>query len=250
MEQNEHGVTAEIFQPIAVGRMSAAVVEQIRARIRSGKLAAGDRLPPERNLAAQLGVSRTIVREALRELQSAGLVDLPARANAGAVITRPTGKRIGERLGDMLLVDALQVADVSEARIVLELSLVEIVCKRASDEDLSALRAICDRSEAAVARGAYSVGLSTEFHLRLTGASHNRALELFVDSLRGVARDVFVDAGGYPPAAMGERVREHRAIVEAVASRDAVAVRGLLDPHLRRTASELRTALASRGSGA
>jgi DNA-binding FadR family transcriptional regulator len=223
--------------------MSAVIVQQIRGLIRSGKLQAGDRLPPERQLAAQFGVSRVTVRDALRGLQASGLVEVRVGANGGAVITRPTGARVGERLSDMVLLDALEAAEITEARIVLELAIVDLVCARATPEDLAALEEICGRSEAALAAGTYNVELSSQFHLRYARSTHNRALDLILGSFRGAVHQSLLSARQVAPV-MGRRgVREHRALLEALRGRDPVAARAVLAPHLHRTAGRLRAAL-------
>lgn len=234
---------AELFQPVSAERMSAVIVQQIRGLIRSGKLQAGDRLPPERQLAAQFGVSRVTVRDALRGLQASGLVEVRVGANGGAVITRPTGARVGERLSDMVLLDALEAAEITEARIVLELAIVDLVCARATPEDLAALEEICGRSEAALAAGTYNVELSSQFHLRYARSTHNRALDLILGSFRGAVHQSLLSARQVAPV-MGRRgVREHRALLEALRGRDPVAARAVLAPHLHRTAGRLRAAL-------
>ncbi len=144
----------------------------------------------------------------------------------------------------MLLLDALQAAEVTEARIVVELEIVRLVCERATEGDIHALTESCDRSDAALAAGTYSMDLSTEFHVCLATSTHNRALDLIVGSFRSALRESLHQASAVAPVMGPEGVGEHRAVVAAIAARDPEAARAVLEPHLHRTAARQRAALA------
>src|ERR687886_1492365 len=96
-----------MFAPVAVARASSAIAEQIRTAIVTGQLGEGDRLPPERELAEQFGVSRVTIRDALRALEAMGLIDVKVGARGGAFVTAPTGSQIGQTMGDMMLMNAI-----------------------------------------------------------------------------------------------------------------------------------------------
>src|ERR1700731_5409654 len=83
----------QLFSRVSVGRISEIIVEQIRLLMRQGQLKPGDRLPPERDLCERFGVSRVTVREALRMLESAGLVEIRVGARAGVFVTVPSSDR-------------------------------------------------------------------------------------------------------------------------------------------------------------
>src|SRR4051794_17874559 len=97
----------DLFSPINVGRISAVIIDQIRQLIHSGQLATGARLPSERDLCVQFGVSRVTVREALRVLEANGLVEIRVGARGGAFVTAPTSDRVGAGLTDLLALSAL-----------------------------------------------------------------------------------------------------------------------------------------------
>src|SRR5258708_38734997 len=86
----------ELFNRVSVGRISEIIVEQSRLLMRQGQLKPGDRLPPERDLCERLGGSRAAGREALRVLESSGLVEVPVGARGGALVTVPPGDRVGQ----------------------------------------------------------------------------------------------------------------------------------------------------------
>jgi GntR family transcriptional repressor for pyruvate dehydrogenase complex len=225
-----------MFAPVAQGRISEVIADQIRALVRSGRLGPGDRLPSERDLCQQFGVSRVTVRDALRLLEGAGLIDTRVGARGGAFVRVPTGSQLGEGISDMITMAALHADEVTEARMVLEVGIVGLVCDRAGDEDFDALREICERSAKAVADGHYDVSYSAEFHIRFAKAAHNRALDLLVTTFQVPLRHSLEEARASDPR-MGKRgVAEHRALVEAVARRDAEKARAIMSRHLGRTA--------------
>src|SRR6202000_2964304 len=139
-----------LFNRVSVGRISEIIVEQIRLLMRQGQLKLGDRLPPDRDLCERFGVSRVTVREALRMLESSGLVEIRVGARGGAFVTAPSSNRVGEGPPDPLTLSVIDAADVTEVRMILEVGIVPLVCERATEEDLADLRKICERSEQAL----------------------------------------------------------------------------------------------------
>jgi len=225
-----------IFRPVSVGRISEIIVEQIRVLMRQGQLKPGDRLPPERDLCERFGVSRVTVREALRMLESSGLVQIRVGARGGAFVTAPSSDRVGEGLTDMLTLSAISAADVTEVRMILEVGIVPIVCERATEQDLADLDEICERSEAALRSGEYTMRYSLEFHTRVAEATHNPAVVMLVESFREPIHMSLEQAREVAPE-MGELgTREHERFVEAVRRRDADAATKIMRKHLERTA--------------
>ena len=92
-----------MFSPVNTGRISNEIVGQVKAAIRDGKLAPGDQLPPERDLVAQLGVSRVTIRDALRTLEAHGLIEVRVGARGGAFVTVPARGHVSEGIADMLM---------------------------------------------------------------------------------------------------------------------------------------------------
>src|SRR5919201_5810973 len=123
-----------LFAPVAVARASSAIADQIRTAIVTGQLGQGDRLPPERELAEQFGVSRVTVRDALRGLEAMGLIDVRVGARGGAFVTAPTGAVVGQTMSDMLLMQAVSPEDIVEARLIVELGTVTLATARATEE--------------------------------------------------------------------------------------------------------------------
>jgi GntR family transcriptional repressor for pyruvate dehydrogenase complex len=228
-----------LFDKVSVGRISETIVDQIRQLMRQGQLRPGDRLPAERDLCERFGVSRVTVREALRMLESSGLVEIRVGARGGAFVTAPTSEHIGDGLADMLTLSALTAADVTEVRLILEVGIVPLVCARATEEDLAALNEICERSREAIGNGTYTMALSAEFHARVAASTHNPALGMLVDSFRGPIRMSLESAKATAPEMGVLGSEEHERFTEAVRQRDPELATRIMREHLERTAHRL-----------
>jgi GntR family transcriptional repressor for pyruvate dehydrogenase complex len=234
---------AALFVPVAVTRASSAIVEQIRAAILGGRLARGERLPSERDLAVQFNVSRVTVRDALRALEATGLVEIRVGARGGAFVSAPSGSVVGQAMSDMMVMAAVRPEDIVEARLLVELGTVTLACARADEDDLEALREVGIRGQEALDAGTYTRELSWDFHALLARAAHNGAVD-------GVTRS-FRDTLSMHPLRMREprakafaaTVAEHRRILEAVERGDAATARREMAAHLLRG-----TGLAERES--
>jgi len=225
-----------LFDKVSVGRISETIVDQIRQLMRQGQLRPGDRLPAERDLCERFGVSRVTVREALRMLESSGLVEIRVGARGGAFVTVPTSEHVGDGLADMLSLSALTAADVTEVRLILEVGIVPLVCARATEEDLTALEDICDRSREAIQNGTYTMALSAEFHAQVAASTHNPALSMLVDSFRGPIRMSLESAKATAPEMGVLGTDEHERFTRAVRRRDAEVASTIMREHLERTA--------------
>ena len=222
-----------LFAPVVVARASSAIAEQIRTAIVTGQIIPGERLPPERELAEQFGVSRVTVRDALRVLEAMGLIEVKVGARGGAFATVPSGSVMGQTISDMMMMSALTPEDIVEARLVVELGTVTLACTRATEEDLASLRELCERGREALAQKTYSRELSWDFHALLARASHNGAVSGLTQSFRSTLSMHPVRAS--EGARGSERtVDEHGRILEAVERGDAAAARSEMARHLLR----------------
>jgi GntR family transcriptional repressor for pyruvate dehydrogenase complex len=226
----------DMFSRVVPGRASGMIVDQIRLLIRDGALKPGDRLPSERDLGEKFGVSRVTVREALRGLEANGMVAIKVGAHGGAFVTAPTSARVGEGIIDLLSLSQLTDKEVTEARQVLELGIIPLVCERATEEDIADLLKICDRADEALEKGSYPMSLSAEFHSRVALASHNTAIAMLADSFHGpTLRSLEHVQEGHPE--MGIRgSREHRQFVAAIKKRDVEKATAVMRTHIGRTA--------------
>jgi DNA-binding FadR family transcriptional regulator len=230
------GAQADMFGKVSVGRISETIVEQVRQLMRQGQLRPGDRLPAERDLCERFGVSRVTVREALRMLESSGLVEIRVGARGGAFVTAPTSDHIGDGLADMLSLSVISAADVTEVRLILEVGIVPLLCERATEEDLDDLDRMCEAARDALRSGDYSMEMSAEFHVRVARATHNPALALLVESFRGPILMSLEEARATAPEMGKLGTEEHEHFVAAVRKRDVRKAMRIMGDHLDRTA--------------
>ena len=137
------------FEAIKRRRLSDEVSAQIQMRIASGELRSGDKLPPERELAARFGVSRGAVREALRTLERTGLVALQAGSRGGAFIGHGDPGLIGDSFRNLYLLGSVSLDELTEARQWLESTVVRMVA-RAPSRGPRRARSQCRRGREAV----------------------------------------------------------------------------------------------------
>ena len=236
----EGGNSPDMFSRVSVDRVSQVIVDQIKVLIREGRLEPGNRLPSERELCQRFGVSRVTVREALRVLESSGLVTIRVGAHGGAFVTTPSAERLGEGLADLMALSEMTASNVTEARIIVELGLLPLAVERATEQDVADLLAMVETAEEAVANGTYTVEMSAAFHIRVGECTHNPALGMLLQSFHGPMRMSLEQS--HITAPMGDQgVGEHRALAEAIRDHDLDGARAVMSTHLNRTASRLNT---------
>jgi DNA-binding FadR family transcriptional regulator len=222
-----------IFEPVAVSRASSAIAEQIRTAIITARLKEGERLPPERELAEQFGVSRVTVRDALRALETMGLVEVRVGARGGAFVTAPSGSLVAKTMSDMMMMSAVAPEDIVEARLIVELGTVTIACVRATDEELERLRELCLEGREKLKAGTYTREHSWQFHGLLAQFAHNAAVDGLTQSFRSTL-SLHPIRAREGRKAHERSVAEHLRIAGALERRDAAAARREMAHHLMR----------------
>jgi GntR family transcriptional repressor for pyruvate dehydrogenase complex len=188
------------FRPVATRRAFEEIASQIRGRLVRQALRPGDRLPPERELAEQFHVSRNTLREALRSLEIAGLLELKKGATGGAFIKEGGGDAAVAGLADLYHLGTINPEHLTEARIVIGTEVARLACARRTKEDLAALEANVAAAEEATVRGdvANRALVNYEFHRLLARAARNPVLTILTDALMEMTRH-FVESVGYMP---------------------------------------------------
>lgn len=239
------------FRPVAHRRAFEDVIFQVEEAIADGRLQPGDRLPPERELAQQLSVSRASVREALRVLESFGIV--AARrgrgADAGSVVT--SGEHSG--LAGVLRISAsllrIPLSDLVDVRVSIEAMTARAAAERGAGEELTELaRAIRDVED----RGEF-LQLDTGFHVELARASGNALAPMLMEALREAIARQMRDAFDAVPDwdATRERIADdHREIANAIAARDPEAAEAAVVSHIRGFYALLHAGTIPAGGGA
>ena len=218
------------FQSIEPRRLYRQIADQIRSLIKSGEFLPGARLPPERDLAKQLGVSRPSVREALIALEVEGLVEV--RIGSGIYV-----RAVGERAAND---DAAQSEsgpfELLRARYVIESECAAMAAKSAGDAQVEAIAEALEIMRQEFAAGATQpINGDRLFHLRIAEATGNGALVAVINLLwKERAGRLFQQLEHHydSPALWEAALAEHRTIYEAIAARDVKAARAAMQKHM------------------
>jgi GntR family transcriptional repressor for pyruvate dehydrogenase complex len=220
---------SSLSSPIERRKVYELVAERLIARIGDG-LEQGDVLPPERELMQQYAVGRSSVREALRMLESRGLIE--SRGNGAFVVAVPPNP-FSHGLGMMLAGGQTDLLQLFEVRRMLEGEIAALAAERRTDEQLAALRRAIDEMERGLGAEESYIAADIDFHLTLAAATGNQ----FVLQLMHAVRDQLRAAFGtvfHVPGSPAASVADHREIVEAVAARDGALARERMNRHIGR----------------
>lgn len=216
--------------PIKSTRIYQEIVRQVKAMIAEGRLKSGDRLPPERDLAEKFVVSRTSVREALRALESLGLVEI--RPGEGTFVREVSVESLVEPLALVMVSQREALAELFEARQMIEPALAALAARRATPEELQEMERILEEQAKEVAAGRTGLEQDAEFHAAIGAAAHNRAItriaHAVMDLLRQ-SREESLNTPGRPTRSH----EDHRRVLAAIRARDEAAARAAMIAHLQ-----------------
>lgn len=221
-------------QPFASVRPRRAVdeiIEQIRSRIQSNELKPGEKLPSERDLAQQLGVSRNTLREAIRMLESSGLVTLKKGATGGAFLNASNSVALSQSLLDGMALRQYDAKELIDVRLVLVNYVVEQACLHATDLEIEELADVVDSSEEAETNNLDfedRLELHIRFHRKLAQIAHNGISEALTGPLLEITRHFHQNAG---PTSGLETHGTRRQLVQALRDRDPNAAKQALAKH-------------------
>ncbi|WP_197086987.1 FadR/GntR family transcriptional regulator [Bradyrhizobium sp. LTSPM299] len=211
-------------------RLYKQIAEILEERIRSGAVPPGSYLPPERDLAAQMRVSRTSVREALIALEVKGLVEI--RVGDGAQICETRGSPASELTSERSALDQLQ------ARSLIEGEIAALAARNASPEQLEALEATLDAMYQALSDPARFLDSDHAFHAAIAMASGNQVMVDQLEHLWALRyQPTFRKFEEHFSNDRKERtavLKDHRRIVAAIRSRKPAEARAALKQHLKR----------------
>jgi GntR family transcriptional repressor for pyruvate dehydrogenase complex len=215
--------------PIKSTRIYEEIVRQVKAMIAEGRLKGGDRLPPERDLAEKFVVSRTSVREALRALESLGLVEI--RAGEGTFVRQVSIESLIEPLALLMVSQREAIGELFEARRLLEPALAALAAGRATPEEIHEMERILETQASEVAAGRTGLAQDAQFHAAIGTAAHNRAITRLAHAIMDLltqSREESLNTPGRPTRSH----EDHRRVLSAIAARDAEAARRAMLEHL------------------
>ncbi len=216
------------FTPIRPTRASTDVAAQVRRAILSGRFRSGDRLPTERELARQFGVSRVTIRDALRALEASGLVRVRMGGQGGPYVAHPDVTLLSENLGNHMQLSGCTFEELAEARLALETTAARLAAERAGPEDLEAMKAAIVEPAGAEAAAAASM----DFHLAVVRAAHNRALWIMFTATRSLIQEAFGELHASQPDMARAARTDHTALYTAISNGEGELAVRLMREHL------------------
>ena len=210
-------------------RISEEIVRQIFQFVKDGALKPGDRLPPEREMAQRFGVSRASVREAIRLLDTKGLVVI--HPGAGMFVAEDAIETIIQAFASILSDESAATRDVFEMRLLLEPQIASLAAERAGAADIRRMRDIVLAQEAAIAGGATGVESDAELHSAIADATKNSALVAVTEAVSVILARSREDSLMSPERSCLS-LESHRAILAAIEQGRADQARKAMHRHI------------------
>lgn len=225
------------LRPIRQEKVYEAAMNQLVSLIEDGTFAAGDRLPTERDLAEQLGISRASVRQALTGLAAMGLVE--SRPGDGSYVTN-------RRTDFTWRLDAASALEILEGRRAIESGTVRLAALRRTDQDLVNLHEIVEAMDEQVRDGVHPVDTDRQFHRAIAAASHNpvllQAMDALVEQMSGPEWHR-IKLWGLRGTEQTARIQDqHRALLAAIRAKDEPLAETLMKQHIDRIIEDVHSA--------
>ena len=215
--------------PIDRSGITELVVQRIKELLQQGELKAGSRLPPERELAEMLSISRPSLRTALKALSVMGIIR--AKPGAGTFIAESSPEIFAEPMEFMTLIHNTQTAELFEARRIIETGLVELAAERATSEHLKTIAAEIEGMRKSMTDPEKFLKHDVGFHQALAAAAGNKVMSGVMDTVAAlllqVRRESIARASD-----KDEAVEWHERIYEAVRQRESRRAKEILTAHL------------------
>ncbi len=205
------------------------IVSQVREMIISGTLKKGDRLPSERDLANQFGVSRTAVREAIKSLSEIGLVDI--MVGRGTFVANNTADRIVESVNLLLNVEQVKMEDLHYARNVLEMPIARLAARNCTDENIKQLSNLLDQMESNQKHTIKFIDADTEFHVELARATGNSAFVVLIQAIIQILKRERTYSLNFQDQTT-VALEHHKEILELVKQKDEKGAEKAMQSHL------------------
>jgi GntR family transcriptional regulator, transcriptional repressor for pyruvate dehydrogenase complex len=224
-----------MFRPVGKPRVAEEIVHQLRGLILRGEYAVGDKLPPERKLAEELGVNRASLREAIKSLEHMGLVK--TRQGDGTRVLDFMQTAGLELVSHLIPGDGTPnldvLTDVLDFRRWFGREVARLAAEKATVEDLKRLEAIADQANDPALDLNELLKLDFDFYIAMTQLGRNRVMQLLINTMRSAVLSYapFFAQFNPPPTAVR---KHHRDLIKAIAGREAENASKIADAYLRK----------------
>lgn len=173
-----------MFKTAKFNRISENIVQQIRQAILKGDLRPGDRLPPEKELAENFGVSKASLREAFRALEALGLLEVRQGVSGGAFICEVDLGTARDNIVNYIFFQNPSIKEFTQLRTILEPSMARLAAAQVRDDDLADLEENLKETKSGLDAGSFSYELDIDFHHRIAVITKNSLVCLIIDSMQ------------------------------------------------------------------
>jgi GntR family transcriptional repressor for pyruvate dehydrogenase complex len=227
-------------------RLSDKVADVMLQTILSRRLQPGDRLPSERELGEQFGVSRTVVREAVRALVAKGVIEV--RSGSGLRVAAVDAAAVTESMSLFLRGGTLDFEKVHEVRALLEVHIAGLAAERATEGDITRLREVHERMEREAGDVESAARDDLEFHRAIASGTQNDLFLLLMDSIGSTLIEIRREnlASGSAPMTLDQ----HGRVLDRIAARDSPGARAAMASHLEGVAVWWRSHVAAGAASA
>lgn len=230
----------EQFGPIERRKVYELVADRLVEEISARRLTPGDPIPAERQLAEALSVGRSSIREALRMLESRGLI---ASVGHGAFTVAEYGNPLNVSLALLVEMTDGDLHELFEIRRVLEVEMAGLAAERRTEADIDRMRAAIDAMDEGIDSADRYIAGDLEFHQAVVAATGNRIARSMMEAIRDVMRRALHSVYRIP-GSPEKSLQQHRDILDAVVAGRPDEARDLVREHLERVERELDTAEA------
>lgn len=221
-----------MFGAVRTPRVYEHIVSQIERAIYEGRLAQGNKLPPERQLVREFGASRVAVREALRALEHRGLVDVRQGSAGGYFIREMDAGPVVRDFQTLFRLGHVSLAQLVEARALIEPESARLAALRANEADVKAVQAALDARAESGAPGRRRRALDAEFHRLVAAAARNPVHGVVTHALTALQSNVTGQRADLTAEDDAAIVSAHRTIYDAIAGRDPETARAAMHAHI------------------
>jgi DNA-binding FadR family transcriptional regulator len=224
--------SGSLIAPVIVPKASDILASRLRDLIVNGQFTPGDFLPTERELVAESGLSRTSVRDALRVLESDGLITTKVGRTGGSMVTLPGRESVARSVELFLRTHGIRLESLLECRVAVEPTLARLAARRRTQAQLDEMTALHERFIASCDDVPAYKAINLEWHLSIARASGNEPLMALMEAVSTAIKDASDYQHVTTPERRAEAVKAHTVILKAIADQDEAAAFKRMDRHV------------------
>ena len=221
-----------LIRPVVVPKAADVLAERLRTLIVQGHFSPGDMLPTERDLVVEAGLSRTSVRDALRVLESEGLITTKAGRAGGSIVTLPGRDSVARSVEQFVRAHGIRLASLLECRVAVEPTMARLAATNRTEDQLEEMTEIHQRFVASVDDVADYKRINIDWHLAVARASGNEPLTALMEAIATPIRDAQEYQHVTTADLRATAVKAHTVILKAIADQDGGAAFRRMERHV------------------